>query len=248
MILVKLLKKIAFSDDSKVKVIRDPLRFLWMRILLAILVVVALVLSFYIGQYWSSLAATERDDLLVENSKLKTALQIEKEHLAATLMDNKVTSLAVNKIREENIALQDRIAELEKDIVYYQRVMNPIRNDKGLRIDNVEIQNTLDSNRFRINAVLTQLGKENRTVIQGVLQITISGSENGQKKTYNLDELKPESRDLKTAFRFRYYQEISEELVLPENFVPEQILLEAVASGSKAMTIQREETWPIPEV
>ena len=246
--MAKFLKKIAFSDDSKVKVIRDPLRFLWIRILLLATAVIAVVLSFYIGQYWSSIAASERDDLLVENEKLKKVLQIEKEQLAASLMDNKVTLLAVNKIREENITLMDRISSLEKDIVYYQRVMNPIRNDKGLRIDNVEIQNTLDTNRFRINAVLTQLGKENRTVIQGVLQMTISGSENGQKKTYNLDELKPEARDLKTNFRFRYYQEISEEVLLPENFVPEQILLEAIASGSKAMTIQREETWPIPEV
>lgn len=245
--MAKILKKIVFSDDSKVKVIRDPLRFLWIRILLLVSVVIALVLSFYIGQYWSSMAASERDDLLVENEKLTRALQLEKEQLAASLMDNKVTLLAVNQIREENIALLERISSLEKDIVYYQRVMNPIRNDKGLRIDNVEIQNTLDANRFRINAVLTQLGKENRTVIQGVLQMSISGSENGQKKTYNLDELKSEARDLKTNFRFRYYQEISEEVLLPENFVPEQILLEAIASGSKAMTIQREETWPIPE-
>ncbi len=246
--MAKFLKKIAFSDDSKVKVIRDPLRFLWIRILLVVLVLVALVLSFYVGQYGSGLAAIERDNLLVENEQLKDELQLEKEQHAATLMDNKVSLLAVNQIREENAALLERIADLEKDIVYYQRVMNPIRNDKGLRIEQVEIQNTPDPRRFRINTLLTQLGRENQTVIQGVLQIIISGSENGQKRSYTLDELKTEKKEAKTTFRFRYYQELNKEIILPENFVPEQLTLTAIAGGSKAMTIEREETWPIPEV
>lgn len=232
------------KQSSEVKIVREPLSELMQKILLVLVFSVSLFASFYAGKYWSSSIAYKVEALSKENALLQAQLNSEKVKAAANRLDNEAMDKAVESVRKSNADLRQQISDLQEEVTYYQRVMNPISNDKGLRIDTVDFESSTDPNRFRINAVLTQLGKQNRTVILGVLDIHIEGSENGEKKVYELESLKVADRDLQTRFRFRYYQDISEEIAIPEGFSPEKVHFTAKASGSKAMEIQRTEDWP----
>lgn len=227
------------------KVVRAPFKEIQKKILLVLIFVLAIIASFYAGEYWTSQIAYDRDALRTENIKIKELLEQEKLNVAAANVKAEIGHVAIEQVRESNSELLLQISDLERDLTYYQRVMNPINNDKGLRIDTFEIEKTSDANRFRLNLVLTQVGKKNSSAIQGVFDFSLEGSEQGLKKIYKLEELKLADKDLPSKFRFRYYQEISEEFILPENFVVERIHARATSTGAKSMTVEKTKTWSL---
>jgi hypothetical protein len=238
----KLQKKL--QSGNEVKIIRDPLSALVQQVLLVLVFTLSIFASFYAGEYWTSHVAHERDQLVKEKEILEKAFKAEKIKWTSVELENKSALLAVDEVRSLNAQLRKRVSALEEELTYYQRVMNPIRNDKGLRIDTVEIEKTVDERRFWINVVLTQLGKQNRTPIRGGLSVKLEGSSKGEKKVYQLSALQEKNDLPDIKFRFRYFQEISEEFVLPEGFVVEKVLLSASSSGRKTMQIAKEEPWP----
>lgn len=235
-----------FSPASRqsVMVVKDPFRYFWIRILVLCFIVASMVACFYIGEYWSSEAAFERDALVEDKQALIDSLAQRDQQVAVLKVDKKLSSIAVENVRQNNIVLQNKVSELEKDLLYYQRLMSPISNDKGLRIDTFDIASTSDSNRFRFSAVLTQLGQKNRSVIKGKVKLSVIGSQSGQKQIYSLEQLKFKDADLLLKFRFRYYQEIDGEFELPEGFVAEQVELVASSLGKKRMKMTKTIAWP----
>ena len=233
------------SQSSNTKIIRAQLSYTSRNLLLLFVFLLVAYASFQAGIYWRNEVAYERDTLLEEKQQLHADLNLEKIQHAALRIENENVQLAVASVRNNNTQLQQQIADLEEEVTYYQRVLNPVRNDKGLRIESFELEPTSDPQRFRINVVLTQLGKENRTVTQGLLKVEVEGSLWGEKQSYQLADLKLDDAELAAKFRFRYYQEISEEILLPEGFTPEKVKLVAQSTGKKAMKVERIEDWLI---
>lgn len=242
MLLEKLKKLLRHNDE--VRIIRDPIAQLRQQALLLLVFLIAIFSSHHLGEYASSTAAYERDVLLDEKARLESELASERVKSAVLKLDNDSVNEAVKQVREVNSELRQQISDLEADVTYYQRVMNPMMNDKGLRIDSVNIEKTLDERRYWLNMVITQLGKENRSPVKGEVQVLFKGSEKGEKREYSLDELKLDKSEPTVKFRFRYYQEIGEEFQLPENFTVEQYVVLARSTGSKSMQVNKEEAWP----
>ena len=189
------------SSRQSVTVVRDPLRHFWSRMIVLLSVAMAVAASFYVGEYWSSKAAFERDALLKDKQVLTEALAQSEQQVAVLNMDHKVSALAVENVRQSNMALQTKVSELEQDLLYYQRLMSPISNDKGLRIDALAVESTSDKKRFRFSAVLTQLGRKNRSIIKGKVKLNVTGSQSGQKQVYSVGQLKLKDADLLLKFR-----------------------------------------------
>lgn len=230
-------------NESKVSVVRSRSDILLRRLLFILFYLISVLASLYLGEYWSDTAATERDILQKENADLSAQLEIEKVKSAGALVQMETAQIAVELVRQNNIALSTQISELERDLTHYRRVMSPIKNDKGLRIDTLALSPSSDAGRFYLNMVLTQLGRKNRSVILGTINVAIIGSESGLKKEYSLLALKLTDNDLAIKFRFKYFQELGEEFVLPEGFTPEQIRVSAQSTGKKAMFIEQTENW-----
>lgn len=242
--MIKLFNNIVNRNKSKdFKVVRAPIGETKKNALTVLTFIIAMIASFYAGVYWTSHVAYERDALLIENTQLKELLEQEKLNVAAADAKVEIANLAVDQVRESNSELLLQISDLERDVTYYQRVMNPIVNDKGLRIDTMEVEGTTDANRFRLNLVLTQVGKQNSTVIQGTYDFSIEGSEQGIKKVYSSTDIKLVDNDVASKFRFRYYQEISEEFIVPENFIVEKFHVRVTSSGKKSMTVEKSKDW-----
>lgn len=240
----ELLKKNFGNKESKdFKVVRAAIGETQKKIATGLVFIFAIVVSFYAGEYWTSHVAYQRDALLVENAQLKELLEQEKLNVAAADAKVEIANMAIEQVRASNSELLLQISDLERDVTYYQRVMNPIVNDKGLRIDTLEVESTSDANRFRLNLVLTQVGKQNSTVIQGTYDFSLEGSEQGIKKVYPLAEIKLTDKDVAAKFRFRYYQEISEEFIVPANFIVEKFHVRATSSGKKSMTVEKTKDW-----
>ncbi len=223
---------------------RNDEELLLRRILIAVLVLISTaVVSFKGGEQWSSYLRDENGRLEEVNKSLSDELELAKAETARARLKVKTSNIAVNAVREENANLTEEITQLSRDIEHYKRLMSPIKNDKGLRVDSLSLEPSSDPGRFRLALVLTQLGLKNRTVIKGGVTITLLGSENGERKDYSLQSLKVTDQDLALKFRFKYFQEVEEEFVLPKGFVPEQVQVKLQSTGKKAMSVEKLFDW-----
>ncbi|MDO6712460.1 hypothetical protein Q4567_17125 [Aliiglaciecola sp. 2_MG-2023] len=156
------------------------------------------------------------ENLSLDNQRLTKQLNI----LGVEL---EVQRLAVKKSQqmlEQGLANE---AKLKEEIQFYQRVMAPELEQDGFVIEAFEIKKSLSDRAYWFELVLMQQDKI-KNVVKGSIEVSIIGSEAGKPKQYNLSELvTQESSEL--SFSFKYFQTIQGEMILPENFSPEKILV-----------------------
>ena len=153
-----------------------------------------------------------------------------------------IDNVAKQEIQDTIRQYEDTIKQLKKDVSFYQSIMAPSENIKGLQVQNFELQKTADEKRFGYKAVLAQIS-DNKSYISGVALINVIGMKNGVKEVLALREVDDDQSTLGIKFRFRYFQNITGELMLPEGFVPESIHVVAQADGKKASKLERSFIW-----
>ena len=84
------------------------------------------------------------------------------------------------------------------------------------------------------------------SVISGELNITLVGRRGGELERLGLYQVSDavDSEDIK--LRFKYFQNVEGELILPEGFTPERIELVARSTGKNAAEANKTFNWPAP--
>lgn len=225
----------------------NPVRRLITRIIVLCLMLALAVGGYYFGQ-WS--VWHERGTAVVERNELRvTARQQEKElvelrrRLLVTESSNAVDKQAQQEVQQTVLNLNARIAKLENELHFYQRVMAPEKADRGLRIDRFDIKPTDDPRVFDYQLVITQV-TDNNSFIEGRALVSLVGSR-GQtlNVTLPLKDISPEVDELSVRFRFRFFQNVAGQIHLPEDFKPEKVQVILQSTGNKAMRIETEFDW-----
>jgi len=225
----------------------NPVRRLITRVIVLCLMLALAVGGFYLGQ-WS--VWHERGSAVIERDKLRiTAREQEKElielrrRVLVTESSNAVDKQAQQEVQQTVLNLNARIAKLENELHFYQRVMAPEKADRGLRIDRFNIKPTDDPKIFDYQLVITQV-TDNNSFIEGRALVSLVGSR-GQtlNVTLPLKDVSPEVDELSVRFRFRFFQNIAGQIHLPEGFKPEKVQVILQSTGRKAMRIETEFDW-----
>ncbi|ATX78278.1 MAG: hypothetical protein MUQ43_01460 [Reinekea forsetii] len=156
----------------------------------------------------------------------------------ATFVDKE----SVDGVRQTNRELTDRIAQLEEDVSLYQGIMSPSVNAAGLTIQEVTLVKTASANRYRFKVMLTQVGN-NSSYLRGFVGVTIVGVQGDTVTAYPLKDLSIDISDTEIKFRYRYFQDFTGELVLPENFTPDQLQVIAQSVGDKPARLEKAYIW-----
>ena len=184
----------------------------------------------------------ELNELLIgaetENSELRRQIAILDR---SSVMDQ----LATEEVQETIIGLRDRVAQLEQDIVYYRQVVSAETEDTGLIISQLDIDVTRESNRYRYKLVLRQQDADGDTFLIGHVNINLVGSQGEEKQILSLRDLSAEQDQLDIRLRFKYFQNIEGELVLPENFVPDRLQVAAVSVEPVEKSINQNFSWVV---
>lgn len=184
----------------------------------------------------------ELNELLIgaetENSELRRQVAILDR---SSVMDQ----LAAEEVQETIIGLRDRVSQLEEDIVYYRQVVSAETEDTGLIISQLDIDVTRESNRYRYKLVLRQQDADGDTFLTGHVNINLVGSQGEEKQILSLRDLSAEQDQLDIRLRFKYFQNIEGELVLPENFVPDRLQVAAVSVGPVEKSINQNFSWVV---
>jgi uncharacterized coiled-coil protein SlyX len=101
--------------------------------------------------------------------------------------------------------------------------------DKTLKLDNIRILRTESQNLFRIGFFVRH-DADSSDRVTGTIWIAVNGTSGGKPTRLPLKTLSPERRAY-VKMGFDQQQEVTEDVVLPEDFLPRNILIEAKPYG-----------------
>ena len=166
-----------------------------------------------------------------------------RREIADLRLGGEVDSRATEEVRETIEELQERLALLQEEITFYKGVMVPNVEDKGLRIERLNMLDTPSPNRFRYSLVLTQL-VDQHDYVQGGVEINLMGVEGQAPRTIPIGQL-DENREGSIRFRFKYFQNIDGEMTLPDGFEPTEVMIVAQSSGRNPQRLERRFAWQL---
>lgn len=201
---------------------------------LVVLVVVALLLAAFTLYHMTRAAAvsdfaaatSERDHLLDERRALTRELHVAKTE-AETLRDQvaylsrsqEIDSGACQAVKQSLGQLQAESSDLREQLAFYRGIVSPQESQAGVRVYEFRISNvnTLP-NQYRYDLVLIQPVRSDKRV-GGQAELSIEGLKSGKKQTLKLADIAVGgTRNL--LFSFKYFEEFSGQLRLPEDFRP----------------------------
>jgi len=233
------------AHDKMVLVRHDPGQKRKNTIRSIFLILVCSSIAYYVGIFEMNVRHDSALDRLAQLSELQKNIMAQN-----TALQQKVTNLeqseAINKRAKQEIqttigAMQDRIAQLQKDVTFYQSIMAPSKNNKGLQIQSVELSPLSEKSRYAYKIILAQVA-ENRRYVEGVVAVNLIGKQGAEDIVLPLRDVST-VKELGIKFRFRYFQEFEGELLLPEGFKPEQLQVVAQSKGKKASRIESDIEW-----
>lgn len=174
----------------------------------------------------------ERDQLLVRQLDLASELDSAQQGYQQMEIDLLVAREGLAEARDVVQELEQQLFRVQQDIAQYQGALAPNAMVPGLRIQAFELHATETANTFRYKVMVSRVGEESDTV-QARLDVTIHGRQGGETVTLSLDDVAGAQAEGGMSLNFRYFQVVPSngrgaELVLPDDFEPEQVILKAV--------------------
>ena len=148
---------------------------------------------------------------------------------------------AYNQVDNVLKAQQSELLELKEEVIFYRGIVGSSDQVRGLQILSFLLEDNGDKRHFRYRLILNQLEKNNR-VIKGRVNLSLIGLQDDVQVELSYAEIsKKEGKG--ELFRFKYFQEVEGDIVLPEGFVPLRIKVKAKSSGKKPKSIERIFNW-----
>jgi hypothetical protein len=213
------------------------------------LAVLLLLMAAFVGGQISvreNTSRLERDRarLSEQVTRLDSALQSARNELALHRTGTQVAQQAQEQVRSEIRDLRGQLAELEEAVAFYKSVMAPGSVEQGLRIERFELAPAGTSGEVAFRLVLTQVG-DNRNNVAGDVLLRLAGRRGKESVQLSGSDMLVEGSE--TRFRFRYFQELTGRLRLPDDVQPEQITVEAISGTRRNQKTEKTYIWQLQE-
>ena len=159
----------------------------------------------------------------------------------SSVMDQRATE----EVQSTILGLRARVAQLEQDIVFYRQVVSEETEATGLTIGQFDISTTDVYGKFRYKLVMRQQDADGDTFLAGHVNVNLVGKQEGEQVILPLREVSQNVDQLDIRLRFKFFQSIEGELLLPDGFKPERIQIAAVATEPVAKSIDQNFSWVV---
>ncbi len=213
------------------------------RTILGIAVLIVLYLVFEAGRYAAGYdvisAMHERTRLTADNGRLKAA----NRSLQARVVE--LQTLDAGHRREDEVVtrtlseLQGQIARQAEKLAFYRGVVAQGTPPIGLRVGEVRLSPGKLPLHFIVNISLLRADRPDGTV-SGTLSLSVLGQ--GPDGATLPDPVLTGARS-GLAYHFRYYQELTESLVLPPGFKPSQLTVSVRSSRKDIAPLTQTYPW-----
>lgn len=152
-----------------------------------------------------------------------------REQVAILERSSQIDRQAAESVKSELGQLEEDLQAAREEVEFYRGIVSPGDVKPGLRIHRFTLEAGAAPNQYHYELVLAQL-KRNDRLVNGVVDWRISGSMPGYEAEIGLDRVTdPAVKELK--FRFRYFQELTGTITLPEEFTASKVVLTIKPSG-----------------
>ncbi|WP_293370470.1 DUF6776 family protein [Nevskia sp.] len=226
------------------------------RVVVAVVVALSLFLSFALYRYTRAttesdfLAATsERDRLLDERRQLTRELRAAKseagslrDQLAYLSRSQEIDDGACVAVKQSLGRLQAESSDLREQLAFYRGIVSPQESQAGVRVYEFHVTALKTAaNAYRYDLVLIQPVRSEKRV-GGQAQVVVEGLKGGQKQRLKLADLAVNGGG-NLLFSFKYFEEFSGELRLPDGFRPLRAIVSLQPGGEGQPGIEDEYEW-----
>lgn len=144
---------------------------------------------------------------------------------------------------EQNLSeLQAQIQAQEEELAFYRGIISPEDGAAGLRVQSLEVRPTDAAQGYLLHLVLVQAITHDRRV-SGTVSFDITGLLDGEHVQLNLDDLVAGEAGGALAYAFRYFQDLQRQLVLPEGFEPDEVLMQIRPREPSGQALEQSFEW-----
>ena len=156
--------------------------------------------------------------------------------------NEKVKAEAYRRVEAQLTELQAKILEQQEDLAFYRGIVSSDQQ-AGLRIQDFALSAAPDNESYILRLVLAQAIRNDRRV-SGRVDLSVEGTRNGELVTLNLKELSGESQNFAPLkFSFRYFQNLQADLVLPDGFAPDRVIVKLTPKTKSVKVIEKIYEW-----
>jgi hypothetical protein len=226
----------------------------WKTRLVAVLGLAALAFAgwslFEYGRYTAGFdqadAVRAHDGLVAANKRLTKTVSDLQEKQAVLQRTSQIDHQAYTDLQGNLKNLQDEILELKEELAFYRGIISPRDASPGLRLQSFRVEPTGQARDYRFTIVLTQVLNKNDTVTRGEVRLHIDGLQDGRQKDLSLREVNAK-RVRALSYKFKYFQNIEGELLLPRGFKAQRVTVQVLPYGRERDKIEKTFDWPAEE-
>jgi len=218
------------------------------RLRLGLGVIVAALLVW--GIYWlgQQSAGLNNAALQADRDHLQTRLaEVEAENgglrgrVAVLERAAQIDRQAYGEVERSLKQVQDELLELKEEVAFYRGIVSPAETASGLSVTRFKLFGMGEEGVYRFKLVLSQL-RSNTRLVKGHASFVIDGVLHGQQRQLSLREVTGGGQD-KLKLRFKYFQNIEGDIVLPKGFLPSRVIIEVVPVGKGWQRFKKSFDW-----
>ena len=194
----------------------------------------------YRGGFDSRSAAREKSSLLEQVGELKRSNTRLREEIALMTASQEVDREAYGRVEATLTDLQNEIQRNREELAFYRGIVSPADGKRGLKIQDLRVT-TNGGDGYRLRLVLVMEAARHDRRVSGNVALTLEGEKDGQPVRYPLTELVSDNGEM--DFSFRYFQDFDRQIVLPDGFTPERILVEVRSRTRSISSIEESFAW-----
>jgi outer membrane murein-binding lipoprotein Lpp len=159
------------------------------------------------------------ESLQEENERLRAAV-------AAAELDRKVENKAYADVEKNLADLQAQVLKHREQLTFYRGIVSPEDGIGGLRIQRFQVLPGAGDHQYRLRLVLVQSMRQ-ESVVSGSVVVQLEGVRENRPVQLSLSEAaKMQRADGQLPFQFRYFQNLEQDIVLPDGFEPRAVTVE----------------------
>ncbi|WP_298441529.1 DUF6776 family protein [uncultured Ferrimonas sp.] len=155
--------------------------------------------------------------------------QLQADQQRVTLqLELKLEQQSQHETQAALVRQRQQLDDVQTELAFYRNIMAPEQEVDGVVVHDLVLDETNTPRRFRYQLVLTQQQLRKRYG-KGSVSVQLEGTQAGKAQRLSLLALGGDSA--KFDYSFRYFQQFDGEISVPENFIPERVLITLKSRG-----------------
>lgn len=184
----------------------------------------------------------ERDLLLDQLDKARSESREYRERIAVLERAGQIDKKGYSEVESSLKQAQDEMLELKEEVTFYRGIVSPTGTESGITVADFRVSGIGEERAYRFKLVMTQT-KSNTRVVKGYARVAFEGVQDGVQVEHTLKEVSGGKLD-NLLLRFKYFQNIEGEIVLPEGFLPSRVVVDVVPSDKDDARLKKTFDWP----